>query len=749
MSTYALGVDLGTTVTAAAVARGTTADPLTLGTDAAAIPSVVFLRDDGEVLVGDAAERRAALEPARAAREFKRRFGDPVPKLVGGVSRPIEALMADLLREVVRRATEQEGEPPTVVVLTHPANWTEFKVDKLRDSARLAGLDPGRVQVLTEPEAAAVAYTRLRPVEVGELIAVYDFGGGTFDAAVVRRTPVGFELIGTPEGLERLGGIDVDQAVLAHVDRSLDGMVSGADRSDPRTLPAQARLRTDCRRAKEVLSADADTTVPVSMPGVHTEVRLTRVELEAMVRPRLAETVRALVRTVASSGASMESVSRVLLVGGTSRMPLVGDMVREATGRPIAVDLHPKLAIALGAALVGAASLGTSALPPPLPGLPGVAAAASAAAGTATAWQPPTRVPPPAPAAPRNGRRTLLLAGAAAAVTAAVVAGVLMLGGSGDESAERPADGGGSPATVATSPDEAPGTPVSPDPAATPASTPPASTAPVATDPGTTGAAVADPALPELLGEIPDVVAVAAAPGGAVAVTADGRLLRLDGAAGSPLATLGGPPGGVVADDDGSLLVTVGAQVLRIPAGGGAPVVFADGTGVGLGATPGPIALDDLGNAFFVDVDNRRIVRAGTDGSLNLVAGNGAAVGGAPVGDGQRASDVPIGRVVGLAIDGSGTLLIADADTRSVRAVSTDGTIRTWATGFDSVDALTVDTAGRVFVAEGASGTLFDVRADGTVTPAAAASGTDPVRSLAWDDGLVVATAAVVQRLTL
>ena len=110
MSAYALGVDLGTTYSAAAIARSGSAEPLSLGTDAAQIPSVVVIREDGEVLVGDAAERRASAEPTRAAREFKRRLGDPVPIIIGDAPQSVESLMGHLLRDIVRRATEQEGE---------------------------------------------------------------------------------------------------------------------------------------------------------------------------------------------------------------------------------------------------------------------------------------------------------------------------------------------------------------------------------------------------------------------------------------------------------------------------------------------------------------------------------------------------------------------------------------------------------------------------------------------------------------
>lgn len=517
MSAYALGVDLGTTFTAAAIARGSSVQPMQLGTDAAQVPSVVLFKEDGEVLVGDAAERRAASEPDRAAREFKRRLGDPVPLLVAGRSVQPEELMAHLLRDVVRRATEQEGEAPTTVVLTHPANYTDFKTGLLRRAAELAGLEPSRVSLLTEPEAAAVSYTRQQPIQAGEVIAVYDFGGGTFDAALVRRTAERFELVGVPEGLERLGGIDFDQAVFAHVDASVDRLVSSADRSDPQTLPAQLRLRGECRRAKEALSVDGDTTIAVTMPGVQTSVRLTRDEFETMVRPRVADTVRALERTVASAGLRMDEASRVLLVGGSSRMPVIAEMVRGATGLPIALDSHPKLAIATGAALLGGAHLGP---PPPAP-----VSNSPAAAVADAAWQAPTRVAPPAPPAPR-GRRTWVWVLVGLVAGALAVAGVLLLSGGDEPSSTSVATSGPSITDAATS--ETPSTVASTGTASTVV----APTAEVSSSaPSTTSADVAAGGSVDLAG-LGDsgIPAVSVGPDGAIhAAMATGEIVRVEG----------------------------------------------------------------------------------------------------------------------------------------------------------------------------------------------------------------------------
>ena len=138
---------------------------------------------------------------------------------------------------------------------------------------------------------------------------------------------------------------------------SLGGLLRELDDSDPTSLAALARVREECRLAKEALSEDTDVAIPVMLPNVQTEVRLTRAEFESIVRPRIADTVAALERTVRGAGLTFDDVSRVLLVGGTSRIPLIGEMVRDAMGRPAAVDAHPKHAIALGAAAHGATLL--------------------------------------------------------------------------------------------------------------------------------------------------------------------------------------------------------------------------------------------------------------------------------------------------------------------------------------------------------------------------------------------------------
>ncbi|WP_203709809.1 Hsp70 family protein, partial [Actinoplanes digitatis] len=287
------------------------------------------------------------------------------------------------LEHVLAVATKNEQGPPGSVVLTCPANWGPFKRDLLEQAARLA--DAPRVVLRSEPEAAAASYAAGEHMDDGDIVAVYDLGGGTFDAAVLRRTADGFELLGTPDGIEQMGGVDFDEAVFEHVAQILP-----ADRltgDDPDLVPALAQLRRDCVEAKEALSFDTEVMIRVALPGLNTRVRLTRQEFEAMIEPALQETVRSLGRALRSAGVAPERLRAVLLAGGSSRIPLAGALVGEAFGRPVVVDPNPEHSIALGAARL------TALVPAPVPVPP---AAARAAAPTPA----PPASPPSTPSSP-------------------------------------------------------------------------------------------------------------------------------------------------------------------------------------------------------------------------------------------------------------------------------------------------------------------------------------------------------------
>jgi actin-like ATPase involved in cell morphogenesis/sugar lactone lactonase YvrE len=399
--TYDLGIDLGTTYTAAAVFRSGRVDILQLGDRAAAVPSVVFVRDAEEPLIGEAANRRSLTDPGRVAREFKRRLGDTTPIILGTSPYSPETLVAALLRWVVASAVKQEGEQAAHITVCHPANWGPYKREVLSNAVRMAELDG--VDYLTEPEAAAIFYASSERLEQGDVLAVYDLGGGTFDATVLAKTGTGFEILGQPEGIEHLGGIDFDRAVFAHVNRALGSTIDELDPEDPTAMAAVVRLRQECTEAKEALSSDTEVSIAVLLPNVQTEVRLSRGEFEAMIRPAIAETVEALKRAIRSAGVKAEDLAKILLVGGSSRIPLVGEIVSAELGRPVAVDAHPKHSIAIGAAIAAARSDGVAIAPetaeisPPPPEATAEHAKLDMGAGPAVAAETPVAVPAPTP----------------------------------------------------------------------------------------------------------------------------------------------------------------------------------------------------------------------------------------------------------------------------------------------------------------------------------------------------------------
>jgi YVTN family beta-propeller protein len=381
---YSLGVDLGTTFVAAAIARPAGAEMLTLSPQSVVAPALVYLREDGTLVTGDAARRRAVSRPDRVGREFKRRLGDPTPVMLGGASFAVTDLLGALLRDVLLQVVSLEGGPPDQVVLTHPANWGPFRRGLFEEVPTNAGLSD--TLTITEPEAAAAHYASSRRLHDGQIVAVYDLGGGTFDATILRGARDGVEILGRPEGIERLGGVDFDESVLEFVNVTSGGALDGLDMTDLQTALAIARLRQDCVLAKESLSLDTEAIIPVFLPDRHFEVKLTRAEFEGMVRGPIESTTQALVRTLRSAKLEPSDLSAVLLVGGSSRIPLVARMVSDALSCKTVVDTHPKYTVALGAASIAAAAGGGStantqqaheAVPVP---------ATSAAAGT-TDWQ--------------------------------------------------------------------------------------------------------------------------------------------------------------------------------------------------------------------------------------------------------------------------------------------------------------------------------------------------------------------------
>jgi actin-like ATPase involved in cell morphogenesis len=323
-----------------------------LGGGSAVVASVVYLGADGQVVVGDAAQARALTDPDRVVRGFTGRIGDEVPMVIGGQAYTAAQITAMVVVWVVDQVAAQQGGPAQGIVLTHPAGWGGYKREVLVAALAAAGL--GQVQLWPEAVAAAAGYAARQRIAPGHCIAVYDLGGATFEAAVVD-APGGGELsvLGTPQGLDQLGGADFDDAVFGHVLAAVPALAE-LDADDPATLAATAALRRECTLAKQALSADTEVTIPVVAPGIHTHVRLHRTEFDDMIRPQLTETVQALRRTLDSAHIQPQQLDTVLLVGGSSRIPLVAQLVSTELDQPITIGADPDTAAALGAAALAA-----------------------------------------------------------------------------------------------------------------------------------------------------------------------------------------------------------------------------------------------------------------------------------------------------------------------------------------------------------------------------------------------------------
>jgi actin-like ATPase involved in cell morphogenesis len=310
---------------------------------------VLYLPGDGSVVMGEGAQRRSLTDPDRVVREFKSRIGDEIPMLVGGSPFFAHDLAAEFASWLWNFVSEREGQYPEGVTLTCPASWGPYKTALFERAVQDAGLN--HVTLLGEPQAAAISYASRERVEVGATLAVYDLGGGTFDAAVVRKdSATSFTVLGRPEGIDGLGGVNFDEAIFEHVCAAAGVPLEQLDPNDPNLVADVARLRRECTEAKEALSVDTDATIAVSLGGIRQRVRLTRAEFEEMIRPDLDRTIEAMQRALESAGVDPAQLDAILLVGGSSRIPLVSQLISAEFGRAPAIDEDPKVAVAMGAA---------------------------------------------------------------------------------------------------------------------------------------------------------------------------------------------------------------------------------------------------------------------------------------------------------------------------------------------------------------------------------------------------------------
>ena len=349
---YFLAIDVGTSRTAASTARSAPDGSIvtaafSLGRSSDSAPSAIFAAD-GELLFGEAAERRGLAQPERLIREFKRRVGDDVPIIAGDQRFAPEELYARMVAWVVEAVAEREGGRPAGISVAVPVTWGGHRSGLV--SAALSREISGEVRLISEPEAAARHYEATSPLEPGHALAVYDLGGGTFDAVILRKDDEGrVRIVGEPLGIADFGGADFDDIVLRHAIAAA-GLSAAGLAADPAARVGLSTLRRECVEAKEALSFDSEAVVPLLVGQVNSTVRLTRSEFEEMIEGGVERTIDVLATALETAGVDSTELDAILLTGGSSRIPRIAELLSERFDRPIAIDADPKAIVALGAA---------------------------------------------------------------------------------------------------------------------------------------------------------------------------------------------------------------------------------------------------------------------------------------------------------------------------------------------------------------------------------------------------------------
>ena len=369
----AVGIELGTTNSVVAIAREGVPAALHDETGKALVPSVVAYPDAGGVLVGDAARLLMASEPRNAVASIKRLMGrgaddvhavagvlpyeiepgsgqtDMVKLRIGGKARSPVEISAEILKALRARAEAALDKTVERAVITVPAYFDDAARTATRDAARVAGLEV--LRLVNEPTAAALAYGLDKGSE--GLYAVYDLGGGTFDFSLLRLEKGVFQVLATG-GDAALGGDDFDRAIAERMlaERKHDGVADQVDEAAVKTVLALAR------QMKEQLSERDQTSGRLELAGTPSFHTLTRADFESMIAKPVGRTLDIAANVLADAGVAVSEVQGVVLVGGSTRLPLVRARVAGMIGKPALTDIDPDEVVALGAALQAEALTG-------------------------------------------------------------------------------------------------------------------------------------------------------------------------------------------------------------------------------------------------------------------------------------------------------------------------------------------------------------------------------------------------------
>ena len=346
-----IGIDLGTTNSCVAVLEGGEPVVIPNSEGGRTTPSVVSFTQAGERVVGEAAKRQQAVNAARTVLSIKREMGTDYRVKIDGKAYTPQEISAMILQKLRRDAEDFLGEPVSQAVITVPAYFTDSQRQATRDAGRIAGLEV--LRIINEPTAAAFAYG----LDHGQAqkILVYDLGGGTFDVSLIEIGDGVIEVLAT-SGDNHLGGDDFDE-------RLADYLADEFKRTEKidlrRDKAAMLRVREAAEKAKRELSGQMSTqvTLPFLTQDAngphHLDVTVTRAQFEGMTRDLVERTCGPVSQVMTDAALSMSDLGQVLLVGGSTRMPAVQEMVKKLTGKVPARNVNPDECVAMGAALQG------------------------------------------------------------------------------------------------------------------------------------------------------------------------------------------------------------------------------------------------------------------------------------------------------------------------------------------------------------------------------------------------------------
>ncbi|WP_278235557.1 molecular chaperone DnaK [Isoptericola sp. AK164] len=352
----AVGIDLGTTNSVVAVLEGGEPTVIANAEGARTTPSVVAFSKTGEVLVGEVAKRQAVTNVDRTISSVKRHMGTDWSTEIDDKKYTAQEISARILGKLKRDAEEYLGEPVTDAVVTVPAYFNDAERQATKDAGQIAGLNVQRI--VNEPTAAALAYG-LDKSKQDELILVFDLGGGTFDVSLleVGKDDDDFSTIQVraTSGDNRLGGDDWDQRIVEHLIKQVKN-TEGVDLSKDKI--ALQRLREAAEQAKKELSSATSTNISMQYLSmsengpVHLDEKLTRAQFQQLTQDLVDRTKEPFHAVIRDAGISVSEIDHVVLVGGSTRMPAVADVVRELTGgKDPNKGVNPDEVVAVGAAL--------------------------------------------------------------------------------------------------------------------------------------------------------------------------------------------------------------------------------------------------------------------------------------------------------------------------------------------------------------------------------------------------------------